>query len=435
MEQALTQKQKRAVLAACLAAIVAMDNGIANTVFAYIRESYPTVPQNYLYLFLSIGHMVGIAGAFIVGPLTMRYSKKWLMIIAISFMAFVGTIYVVAGGRCPYWVMILCSGLDGLESSIISCIPAAVVAMNTNTTSQCVKYTAYEQACVMAGSLLFSLVGGQLGSVRWQNAYYLYYISIPIALFLIFWMPNDAEWESATLDNDDPNHRSNKAVRKTARLQKIDWTQLKYIPPVLLLVFLQYFLFYACNFTFKSTMSEYVILQYHLGTSVETGFINSLLTCMGMVTGLIFGRVAKVFRRWIIPVLSLCMMFGFLSMYLFTDSLLGCVLAAILIGFAKGGMMPAVIGQAGRLVPKELTPMFVSLLVGVMNFGMAASNTIITAISSALNGDGLPKLMATVILCIVSIIFAIIVYVVHPGGKYGHHRHHYDHHREHHRNH
>lgn len=421
MSQKLTKNQRRAVIAACAAALVAMDNGLGNTIFAYIKESYPAVSPNALVLFLSIGHVVGMIGAFLVGPLSMRYSKKWLMVVAITFMAFVGCVYVTAGGNCPYWVMILCSGLDGLESSIISCIPATVIAMSVNSPEQCVKYTGYEQAAVMLGSLFFSLLGGQIGAIKWQYAYYLYLISIPILIFLVFWMPDDAKWAEKDTIPEKVLHNSHGKVKRTLRAKTFNWSALRGIHPIMLFVLLQYFLFYACSFTFKSTVSEYVILQYQLGSSVEAGFINALMTCMGMITGLVFGHIASVFRRWLVPVLALAMMLGFLSMYLFTASLAGCVIAALLIGFAKSGMMPAVIGQARKFLPRELTPMFVSFLVGFMNLGMSVSHYIISPISNAIGGETIPaKLLVTVAFCAAAGLIAVAVYIPRRGTHKAH---------------
>ena len=50
----LSTVQKRAIFAACAAAVVAMDNSLGNSIFAYIVEDYPQVPHSTLYLFQSL---------------------------------------------------------------------------------------------------------------------------------------------------------------------------------------------------------------------------------------------------------------------------------------------------------------------------------------------------------------------------------------------
>lgn len=377
----LSTVQKRAIFAACAAAVVAMDNSLGNSIFAYIVEDYPQVPHSTLYLFQSIGHVIGMIAAFIVGPLTMRVSPKRMIQFAIAGMIGVGMVYLLFGGKCPYWVMIACAAVDGMESSIISCLPAAVVAVHTNNIHQTVKYSGYVHACTMGGGFFFSLLGGCIGSIHWQWAYSLYLIAVPILLVVMRFMPDDMG-----------------QVRLKNRMDQNFFRHLRKIPPIALLIFLQYFLFYVCAFTYKAVISEYIVHVYSLGTSFQAGVANSVLTLVGGITGIFFGRASHVLRRWLVPALTLMMTFGYLSMAAFTTSMLGCMLGTMLLGVAKGGMMPAVVGELSLRLPEEVVPLCVSALVGFMNLGMASSTYIIDPLAAVLGAEDIPhKIAATLI--------------------------------------
>lgn len=185
-------------------------------------------------------------------------------------------------------------------------------------------------------------------------------------------------------------------VRLKNRMDQNFFRHLRKIPPIALLIFLQYFLFYVCAFTYKAVISEYIIHIYSLGTSFQAGVANSVLTLVGGITGIFFGRASHVLRRWLVPALTLMMTFGYLSMAAFTTSMLGCMLGTMLLGVAKGGMMPAVVGELSLRLPEEVVPLCVSALVGFMNLGMASSTYIIDPLAAVLGAEDIPhKIAAT----------------------------------------
>ena len=88
--------------------------------------------------------------------------------------------------------MIACAGIDGLESSILSCIPSAIITENIHNRTKKNRFNGYVSACTMAGALMFSVVGGAIGATGWQKAYYVYFTAVPILLIVLLIMPRES---------------------------------------------------------------------------------------------------------------------------------------------------------------------------------------------------------------------------------------------------
>lgn len=427
------EKNKRnAIICACLTAIVAMDGPLTNSIFSYILDSYPDVSENIQYLFLRAGHFVGIFSALLVGPLTMRVSRKVLMVFSLTSMISVGMIYAFFGGVCPYWLMIACAGIDGLESSILSCIPSAIITENIHNRTKKNRFNGYVSACTMAGALMFSVVGGAIGATGWQKAYYVYFTAVPILLIVLLIMPRESVKKIRMRRPEEITQRYRKKdFKRSSVLYRTDSLSqcerktasktglFKSIPVIVILMYLHYILFYACTYTFKATLSVYIIAQHKLGTSAEAGLVSSIITIGGIISGIVFGFCSKRLRKWTAVILSLCLTLGYLSTAFWTAHLTGCALGAFLIGFAKGGMTPFVIDKLSVKLKKEYISFGISILISCMNLGMAMSPTILRplccCICSGYEGNGIFSvntwLIATTILAAVTTVCSVLLYV------------------------
>lgn len=394
----LSKQQKRMLIGCFAASFLAMDALLGSTIFAYLCQDYADVPHSSLALWLSLSPIVAVVTAFLLGPISMKISKKAITIFGISLMMISGGVYYFGGGRVSYGVMLFCAAIDGLESCIVTCMPQAYVMTSFDSIRDRGRYSGQLNSWVMIGSLCFTVIGGALGArFGWQHSYVLYLLSVPAMILVILFMPSDKPSERKE------SQQGNVSLREFVRV----------LSPGMLVIYVFYFLFFAVSFTFNTTISQYVITEFHLGTSYHAGIASALTTLAGILTGMSFAMFAHRLRRWVAPLLTLLITLGYVSMSIFTSTLMGCMLGAVLIGLAKGGVTPYIIGKVSGRVPPMLISTVTCVTVACMNLGMAVSNNIINPLALAVSETiSIPsRIKATILLGAVALVISVIYFV------------------------
>jgi MFS family permease len=392
----MTTKQK-AVFSACAASIVGMESLVTTAVLAYIFGAYHNLAPSTILLIMTVTPLVGIFAAFLIGPISMKISKKTLLIVALLATIIAGAIFCFLGGRASYSFMLIAGALGGLVSGTMSTIPNAIVTDYAESPEERGKFCGYTSACLQGGALVMSMVGGILGAIKWQYAYSLYFLAIPLLLIVIFMLPKDT-----------PVQREKTAAEKKS---------FKHIPPSVYVKCLHYALIFVCVYTFSVNISSYVITEYKLGSSVQSGIAAAILTLSGVIAGVTFSKYVKALKRLFMPIICLLITLGFASTTFLTGTLAGCLIGAILLGFSKVAIVPYVIGQITSTVPRYMTAVTISLLMGCMNLGMFLSIYIVNAVSNPLGGITIHnKFLASTILAAVAFILSIFIYTI-TGGK------------------
>lgn len=343
-------KQNKAVFAACAASLIGMANMVTMSVLAYIYQAYPEVPQSQVALILLIPSLVGIFVAFLIGPVSAVVPKKILLIFASLCVACSGGIFYFFGGNCPIGLLLLASALLGFVQGTMASVPSAIISENS-TPDVREKLLGYQTAALNGGSLFMSVLGGILGATRWQNAYLVLFLAIPVLLVVLLVLPMD---------------HPVRIEKKTASGQKI--------PGRVYLICAHFALMFVCFYTFGVNISTYIITEYQLGTSAQAGIVSALQTICGVIAGIVFGRIVTILKKWTVPFCCLIVTVGYVASAFLTGSLAGCIIGSVLLGFGKSFVMPYAVNQVSTVSPPSKIPTCISFLMGCMNLGMFLSN-------------------------------------------------------------
>lgn len=391
-------KKTKAVISTCAASSMGMIALVTTAVLAYIIADYAAqgVSIGKIVSVMTIQPLVGVFMAFLVGPISMRVSKKLLMMLALVLVIINGFIFAFMGGTCNYNWLLLASAFTGIVSGIVSTVPNSVVSQYVDSFEERGKYTGYNNAFIQGGALVMSAVGGFLGAMRWQYAYYLYFLAVPALIIVSVLCPADE------IKGD---------VKKTP----IEFNK---IPGRVWLMCLHYVIFFVCCYTFSVYISSYIISDFQLGTSAQAGLATALLTISAVLSAAFYSKYNKKLGKWFMPFFCMTMTIGYLLCTTLTMTLAGCMIGAFLIGIGKSAIVPYVIGESSKVVPKQLMPLSISMIMGSMSLGMFLSKYITGWICIPLGGETTyNRFVATTIICVIAVIMGLMIYTMGSNSK------------------
>lgn len=389
--------KKKALISACATASIGMMWLVTSAVLAYMIGTYAAQgasPQQ-IVMVMTIQPLAGVFMAFLTGPISMRVSKKLLMCVACVLAIADGIIYGIFGGSCGLPLLYVGAALSGVVSGLASTVPNSFAAQYAESFEERGKYSGYTNAFMQGGALVMTAVGGLLGASRWQNAFLLWFLAIPVLILVIVLCPSD---------------------KVAVPAQKKSPVRLSGIPSSVWIMCLHFVLFFICCYTFSVYISSYIITEFQLGTSFHAGIATSVLTIAAVLGSALYSWYCTKLGKWTIPFFCLNMAIGYAISAVMTSSLVGIMLASFLVGLGKGGSIPHLIKTATAKAPRSYTPVIISFVMGSMSLGMFLSKDIIGAMCVPLGGESVyNRFVATAIMTVFTLILGVIVYGM--GGK------------------
>lgn len=384
-------KKTKAVISTCVTSSMGMIALVTTAVLAYIIADYAAqgVPVSKIVSVMTIQPLVGVFMAFLVGPISMRVSKKLLMMLALLLVIINGVIFAFMGGSCDYNWLLLASAFTGVVSGIVSTVPNSVVSQYVDNFEERGKYTGYNNAFMQGGALIMSAVGGFLGAMRWQYAYYLYFLAVPALIIVAVLCPPDEKQEAAG---------------KQA-------FQFDRIPARIWMMCVHYAVFFVCCYTFSVYISSYIITDFRLGSSAQAGIATALRGISAVLAAALYSKYNRKLGKWFMPFFCITTTLGYLLCTTLTTTLIGCMAGAFLIGIGQSAVAPYVIGEASGEVPGQLMPLAISMIMGSMSLGMFLSKYITGRLCIPLGGESTyNRFLATTIICVIAIILGFLIY-------------------------
>ena len=295
------------------------------------------IPENTVKLLITMPNLTMIvsclAGGIVVGR---RLSYKPHMIIA--------SIIMVISGTAPFFmadftIILVMRGIFGLGLGFMTPVISSVV-YRLYPEEERAKIIGLSSASMFTSSVLYTLLGGYLGSYSWQHVFLIHIAGlIPLIVVLPLLPKLRKEGAGANKDADLPK-------------QGI-FTRM---PPKCLLFIILNFVFQMLSFPILVNVS-FILAELGIESSSTASILLTINTVASAIAGLAFGFIAKAFRRFALP-LSLGV------------SAVGMVVAALsesyallLIGTSLGSAGTAIMGtalllEAGFYVKRENIGLF-----------------------------------------------------------------------------
>jgi MFS family permease len=347
---------------------------------------------------MSLPALFGLITSFVVGPLAMKVNKKWIMCFCAVLL--VGYFALFSFASRSLTMLLVAAGLAGVAQGMTMTLTGAILgefvgAANSST------YVAVSTAILNGGGVLMNIVGGRIAAgnagADWFKAYYLGFAIIPALIFFFIFMPLKpeaaAEGPGGRPAGGPGGPGSDGGGKLPVRMYFIS-----------LLGIL--FSIALCGYLFN--ISVYIVNVYQLGTSVETGYVNSVFTAVGVLVGLSYAVWQKLFKNNLIFVGFFIASAGLLVLYLF-HTLVGAFAAAVLIGFGFNLMNPWIMGFIMQICPPRLAAVGISFLMAGANLGMFVAPYVLNFVSNLLGAADPVAGMQSLLLFSVVLAFACSV--------------------------
>jgi predicted MFS family arabinose efflux permease len=172
---------------------------------------------------------------------------------------------------------------------------------------------------------------------------------------------------------------------------------------------LVFFFYGVFQFVFQANISS-VVIENGFGNASTTGLINTVYSGAGMLTGILFGHIQRIFKNQTLPFALIIVGIG-MGLVVFAGNLSILFIAAICGGFALASIMPSGTFIAANAVVPQLSATAIAIVTASVNLGMFLSPIILNPLSALLgSGDLKSKYLISAVGLLVLSVIAFIGY-------------------------
>ncbi|MCL2202227.1 MAG: MFS transporter [Oscillospiraceae bacterium] len=361
---------KRAVLALCILGFTMyLAGGITTPSIAYIAHSYPEFSEYTVSTLITMPGIIALIVSFFVGPLVLKFNKKYLLMFSVSMTLIYFSVFSFAGGRGPLSLLMVAAGFLGIHRGAGSALVNSIIGefVPPEKRAQTIALTG---SVMQAGSGLIAIIAGWIAAgndgADWPQAHYLGFLSIITLAVFAFLMPKRP---AAPVLPDSPEGIEQAGEKPEPVFETIK-QGFRRIPRRVYLIMTVHCIYAVCMIAISLYTSLYVITVHELGTSVEAGLVISTMTFISVAVGMTYFVWGKLLGRWIVPVGYVLSIFGFIVKMAVTSHIAGAFIAAMIIGIGWNLTNPYVSSQVMSLSPQKMIPISISIHLGIQNLGM-----------------------------------------------------------------
>lgn len=356
-----TKRIKLAILAVASLLMISMT---ASAILADIELHYPHVAESVIQMVLTLPALLGLIFAFAAGPLSQRFSKKILVIFSLAT-GLTGGLMGLILGPLALAFLLWSSVLIGIAQGINATMTLALIT-DYFSGEESSAMMGLQSAFLNGGSMVLLFTSGLLADFKWNHAYLVYLAFLPVLLIVIRYLPDDRPIRGNSLKNPDDSGKLNANV-----------------------YFIAFFIFlFGCFFFVFQTNIALLVVSKGYGDATLSGIINTVVSASGMVTGIQYGQLKRRLRTMTIPIGIGVVGLG-MGLICLLGTLTSIFVAAILIGYGIGMVMPSGIFMAANAVKSGLQATAIALVTAAVNLGMFVSPLLFNMISFQAATDNL----------------------------------------------
>lgn len=321
-----------------------------------IEDAFPEASETTIKLILTIPSMMIVPFSFVSSYLTKIIQKRTIILI--------GLIIYLIGGVGPQFftsieMIILLRLILGVGVGLV--MPMSTALINDHYTgAERTKMMGYESAFNNLGGILTMVIAGWLGAFGWSAPFNVYLIGIFIFIFTyLFIPPNDLE----TTDGTD---------EKSKKLPLKAYGYSIAMGAVMLIYY-----------SIATNIALY-LKENNIGGSDLAGIVGACTTIGGMLTSMLLIQVESVFKRYIIPVMLVCMSIAFLILSI-TYSIPLIMISVVMVGLAQGVLFPIITLRALDVTPPHLASQTVAWVSSLTFLGQFLSPVVMDSVSTLFN--------------------------------------------------
>ncbi|MGL4607255.1 MAG: MFS transporter [Eubacteriaceae bacterium] len=353
---------KRIKLAIFSISSLLMISSTVSAILAEIQIHFPKVDEPVIQMVLTIPALVAVLFAFISGPISLKISKKNLVIFG-STCGLLGGGIAFIGGVKSIEILLFCSLLVGVAQGINSTMSMALISDHFKGKVGS-EMMGVQSAYVNGGSVILFLASSFLAKIQWNYSYLVYLAFLPVLIITIVNLPN--------VPKEIPQP-SEKPIIK----DKLSG-QVYFMAGIM-------FLFGIFIFVFQTNIAL-LVAEKSYGDASTSGIIITMMSVGGMITGILFGKIQKAFKKFTIPMALFITGVGMLLVFVVGSKEI-LFFSAVCFGFGMATMMPASTFLVANSVSNRLSATAIAIVTAAVSLGMFISPIVSSRFVEIMQGN------------------------------------------------
>ncbi|HWR09399.1 MFS transporter [Sporomusa sp.] len=354
-------KTKAAVLSV---ALLLYTSSMTTPAIGAIAKAFPDVSPELIKQVAALPPLMTIVGALLTGQLEQFMKKKTILYFAIAIEFLFGGIIPAVYGDMTF--ILVCRAIFGLGYGLIFPLASSLVA-DLFEGQERDAMMGLKSAIGAAAGIVFQMIGGYLAVISWRYAFWGFLLLIPIFIVIALVLPEPARKPKPSAANGFSNGR---LTRRTWYLSILN------------------LLYNIVLFSFMTNVAI-VMAEGKIGNAAQAGVVLTAFTSGAFATGLLYGKIAQIFREYTAALAVGLVGLAFLILvHVHTYPLF--VIAGIVFGLGFGIYNPAltllVVGSAHQ----SAATLAVSIYIALQGVGQFLSPIVLAFVTKILGFHG-PK--------------------------------------------
>ena len=267
-----------AFIALALSSMCTLGDMVINPIAAALYEVFAGQSEALINFGITGPALVGLPFGILAGVLCDRMDKKLVMVV--GFAIFVVSACFGGVDNLPLFVTLRCFA-TGVGWGITNTAALSILAVMYKDEAEHGKFVGWYNTVMSIMGAIMAFVAGILAVNSWTHAFWVYYISIPVLVMLIVFLPSMKPAKAAASDDNSD---------ATAETVEAGWW--KPLIPLTVQVF-----FAALGFFVSLYMVGLYVTGAGIGDEAFIGTLSSVSTIATAITSAVFGTLYAKFKN------------------------------------------------------------------------------------------------------------------------------------------
>jgi len=375
-------KANRTLLKIAVLAVGVQDigGGAASPALADIMKAMPTVLPTTIMLITTIPTLGQVVMSFFFGKLSDCFRKRHLFFFASALFLVAGVAPFMLDSIVP---ILVCRFFLGLAIGMFVPLGVTLITDFYDDPREINQMNGLNITVACFGGMVFQMIGGFLARTNWHNCFLAYLSSIVVFMVVFFWMPEPA----------------GKKENTSASQEKLPGT-----------IYRIAVLYGITNLILMSivTNNAVSIVMNGYGDAATAGISLTGYTAGGLVGGILFGYLVRLFRRFTLAIGYLIAAAGFGLAFIASNAAM-IIIGTTFVGISLGTIIPASYEKIQRTAPPALIGAGIGLACAFQGLGQFFQAIVYDPVLKVIGGPGKPAFGISAVACAVLFVLAIIV--------------------------
>ncbi len=314
-----------AIVALFLSSFSTLADNLMAAVANSVYIAFADAPEALINFTLTGPSLIGIPACLVAGILCDRFDKKAILVFGFAVFV-VGANFATAIDNIYYFLFMRILYVS-VGWGVTATAALAILADMFSDENEHAKYVGWYNAVMAAFGSAIAIVAGNLAVGDWQNAFHIYWISIPILVMVVIFVPSGKKLRSMRASRGEASAPETAAAISADSSESIKRWWVRPIP--------FYILVFVIQMCFLAMM--YMISVYVEGAGVgDAAFAGTLTSIQGICTlvfSFLFGFFFKKMHDTVhlVPIIGIGVCFIVMGAFptqpvaLFASALIGCL--------------------------------------------------------------------------------------------------------------